>query len=148
MTDGPASPRAPTALLVVLAAVFLLVVGILTFGMGLLLLLGGAVFDAANTYGLGDFGGLVAGFALLVVAWAVVEIVASIGMFGWRRWGRVAGIVVGIVGLALTGPAMLTALGAGGDDSGPSLGFNLGLVAGYGLTLLALIAGGRHFRPR
>ncbi len=88
--------------------------------MGLPLLLGGAVFDAPHLR-LGDFGGLVAGFALLVVAWAVVEIVASIGMFGWRRWGPRRRLIVGIVGLALTGPALLTPGSRGDDGWRPSL---------------------------
>jgi hypothetical protein len=150
--SADAHPARSTSLLVVAAAIFLLVLGILTFGMGALLLLGALLAAGAGSVeGVpGDvaasLGGFVAGFALLVLAWAVLEIVASIGMLGHRRWGRLLGLAIGGLGLAFAGLSLLTAVGAGDAGDGPSIGFNLILVAGYGLTVLALATAGEHFR--
>jgi hypothetical protein len=146
-----ARPAGSTSLLIVVAAIFLLVLGILTFGMGTLLLLAALlVSGAGGAEGIaGDvaasLGGLVVIFALLVLLWAVLEMVAAIGMLGHRRWGRLIGLAIGGLGLAFGGLSLLSALGAGGAD-GPSIGFNLALVAGYGLTVLALATAGEHFR--
>jgi hypothetical protein len=141
---------------VVLSAIFLLIVGLLTLGMGLLLMLGGALFagleGAAELEGVigsdlfGAFGGIIAGVAVIVVLWALLEIFASIGMFAHRGWGRAIGLIVGILGVAFTGLSLVSAVGAAGDGAGASLGFLLVFVAGYGLTVLALVTGGAHFR--
>jgi len=149
--SADANPARSTSLLVVAAAVFLLILGILTFGMGTLLLLAALLAGAGSVEGVpGDvaasLGGFVAGFALLVIAWAVLEIVASIGMLGHRRWGRLLGLAIGGLGLAFAGLSLVTALGAGDAGGGPSVGFNAALVAGYGLTVLALATGEAHFR--
>jgi hypothetical protein len=137
---------------VVVAAVFLLVLGILTVGMGTLLLLAALLASGVGSVkGIGGdvaaaFGGLVALLAALVLLWAVLEMTAAIGMLAHRRWGRLLGLAIGGLGLAFAGLSLLTALGAGEAASGPSIGFNLILVAGYGLTVLALATAGEHFR--
>jgi hypothetical protein len=146
-TAGPS-----TSVLVVLAGIFLLIVGILTFGFGTLFgLLGGLVAAVGTSESgfevFGPIGSLVAGLAFVVVLWGLLEIVASIGMFIHRGWGRALGLIVGVAG-ALFGVLALLGSFSASDASGGGIGFSLVLLAGYGLTVLALVTGGEHFRRR
>ena len=141
-----------TSVLVVLAGLFLLIVGILTFGLGSLFgLLGGLLATAGTTESglevFGPIGGLVAGLAFLVVFWGLLEIIASIGMFIHRGWGRALGLIVGVVGVAFMALALIGTLTASESSAGGT-GFSLVLAVGYGFTVLALVTGGAHFRRR
>lgn len=150
----PAASGPRTSVLVVLGGVFLLVVGLLTFGMGGLLLLGSALFSAADgTTELGavvggDLAGAFAGMFAVVGAvtllWGVLEMVGALGMFAHRGWGRAIGIVVGVLGLLFWGLSFLAALSSATDVG--SLAFTGLLLAGYALTVVALLTGGAHFR--
>jgi hypothetical protein len=139
-------------MLVVLAGLFLMLAGILTFGFGALAgILGGALTIGASTAAgqegaglVGAFGGLVAGLAFVVVFWGLLEIVASIGMFIHRGWGRALGLIVGVVGLLFTGLGLLGALGGNANAGGVAIAAVF--VAGYALTVVALVTGGAHFR--
>jgi hypothetical protein len=140
---------------VVLAGIFLLVVGLLTLGMGGLLLLGSALVagaegsaDLETVVGgelAGAFAGMFAVIGLIALVWGLLEIVGAIGMFAHRGWGRAIGLVVGVLGLLLWGLSLLSALG-GGADAGSSIAFTGALAAGYGLTVFALVTGSAHFR--
>ncbi len=146
-TAGPT-----TSVLVVLAGIFLLIVGILTFGFGTLFgLLGGLVAAVGTSETgfevFGPIGSLVAGLAFVVVFWGLLEIVASIGMFIHRGWGRALGLIVGVAGSVFGVLALLGSFSAS-DASAGGIGFSLVLLAGYGLTVLALVTGGEHFRRR
>jgi hypothetical protein len=139
-----------TSVLVVLAGIFLLIVGILTFGLGSLFgLLGGLLATAGTSESglevFGPIGGLVAGLAFLVVFWGLLEIIASIGMFIHRGWGRALGLIVGVVGVAFMALALVGTLTASESSAGGT-GFSLVLAVGYGFTVLALVTGGEHFR--
>ena len=139
-------------MLVVVAGVFLLIVGILTFGFGTLFGLLGGLFAAVGTTEsgfeiFGPIGGLIAGLAFIVVFWGLLEIVAAIGMFVHRGWGRALGLVIGVAGVVFGVLALLGSFTAS-EASGGGIGFSLVLVAGYGLTVLALVTGGEHFRRR
>lgn len=152
----PAASAGPrTSVLVVLAGIFLLVVGLLTLGMGGLLLLGSALVAGAqgsaeleSVVG-GDlaeaFAGMFAVIGGVALLWGLFEIVGAVGMFAHRGWGRAIGLVAGVAGLLLWGLSFLSALGAGADG-GASIAFTGVLVAGYGLTVVALVSGGQHFR--
>ena len=158
----PASATAPwppvaaagptTSVLVVVAGIFLLLAGILTFLLGTIFgLLGGlmAVVGTAEE-GLGIFGplgGMVAGLSFLVVFWGLLEVVAAIGMFLHRAWGRALGLIVGVVGALFAALAVLANVTPGDAEAG-GVGFSLVLLAGYGLTVLALVTGAEHFRRR
>ncbi len=149
----PAAAAGPTtSVLVVVAGIFLLLAGILTFLLGTIFgLLGGllAVVGTAEE-GLGVFGplgGMVAGFSFLVVFWGLLEVVAAIGMFIHRGWGRALGLIVGVVGLLFAALAVLANVTTADAQAG-GVGFSLVLLAGYGLTVLALVTGAEHFRRR
>jgi hypothetical protein len=145
-----AERRQPTSRLVVLAAVFLLVAGLLLLITGALFgVLGGLIsglesVDGVGTGVLGATGSTVVVYGVAVVAWGVLEIVAATAMLGHRRWGRALGFVVGVMGLAFTGLSLVSALGSG--EALASMGVTLVFVAGYGLTVLALMMGAEHFR--
>lgn len=147
--------RRSTSLLVVLAAIFLLVAGLLSLLTGALFgVLGGLVaglesVDGAGTGLVGAAGGAVVVYGVAVMAWGILEIFAATGMLVHRAWGRVLGLAIGVIGLAFTGLSLVSALGGG--EPLASMGVNLVLVAGYGLTVLGLVTGGDHFqrgRPR
>ncbi len=147
-----ASAGPSTSALVVVAGIFLLLAGILTFGFGVLFGLLGGLIAAVGTSEegfevFGPLGGVVAGFAFLVVFWGLLEVVAAIGMFAHRGWGRALGLIVGVVGVLFTGLG-LWGVAMGTDANAGGLGVSLVLLAGYGLTVLALVTGGEHFRRR
>ena len=136
----------------VLAGIFLLVAGILTFGLGAIVGVLGGLIAVAGSSGegfelLGPLGGAVAGLAFLVVFWGLLEVVAAVGMLVHRGWGRALGLVVGVVGALFAGLAVLANVTAPSAEGG-GIGFSFLLLAGYGLTVLALVAGGEHFRRR
>lgn len=139
-----------TSILVVLAAIFLLVAGLLWLVTGALFgVVGGLVagLEGAAGAGTGLFGatgGAVVVYGVAIMAWGIVELFAAAAMLARRGWGRVLGLVVGVVGLGFTGLSLVSALGGG--EPLASMGVNLVLVAGYGLTVLALATGGQHFR--
>lgn len=147
-----ATPGPTTSVLVVVAGIFLLLAGILTFLLGTIFgLLGGlmAVVGTAEE-GLGVFGplgGMVAGLSFLVVFWGLLEVAAAIGMFIHRSWGRALGLIVGVVGALFAALAVLANVTPGDAEAG-GVGFSLVLLAGYGLTVLALVTGAEHFRRR
>lgn len=142
--------RRTTSPLVVLAAVFLLVAGLLWLVTGALFgVLGGLVagqesVDGSGTGVFGASGGAVVVYGVAVVAWGIIEILAAAAMLVRRGWSRALGLAIGVVGLAFTGLSLANALGGG--ESLASMGVNVALVAGYGLTVLALVTGGEHFR--
>jgi len=141
--------------LVIVAALFLLLVGALTALVGAGLFLGGNVLgqlDTADT-GSGVFGavgGFLAGVAVVVIVWALLEIFGAFGMLFRRGWGRAIGFIVGIIGAILTGFAFVVSLGSVGSADGGSTGAGVAVVLvvflGYVLTVFALMRGGAHFR--
>lgn len=150
-----AAPPRSTSIFVVLSAIFLILTGLLLLGMGSLLLLGSALFVGAEggaefeeLVG-GDLAGALAGIFAVVGAVAfgasLLQIVGAFGMLAHRGWGRAIGLVVGVLGLLFWGLSFVGALGAPAD-AGSSLGFTGVLVAGYGLTVVALAGGAAHFR--
>jgi len=141
--------RQSTSVLVVLAAVFLLVAGFLSLVTGALFgVFGGLVagletVDGAGTGLFGAAGGAVVVYGVAGIVWGILEIFAATGMLVHRRWGRVLGLASGVIGLVFTGLALVSALGGG--EPLASMRVNLVLVAGYGLTVLALVTGRGHF---
>jgi hypothetical protein len=157
-----AAPARSTSILVILAAAFLLISGLIVSLAGSLLLLGSAIFAGAQgvvelegVFG-GDivaaFAGMFAVVAIVVLLWGVLEVVGALGIFARRSWGRAIGLVVGVIGLGFSGLSLLGAVGAGvGAEplAGPTAGelvMPVVIVAGYGLTVFALLTGGAHFR--
>jgi len=84
--------------LVIVAALFLLVIGVLTALAGAILMIGGNMIggnvlgqvgtaDTGNGV-FGALGGFIAGVAVVVIVWALLEIFGAFGMLLRRGWGR------------------------------------------------------------
>jgi hypothetical protein len=139
--------------LVIVAALFLLVIGILTGLGGAAIFVGGSLFGELGKAGTGSgffgaVGGLISGVAVIIIIWALLEILGGFGMLFRRGWGRAIGFFVGIIGAIFTGLALLATLGSLGSVEGGATGVAVVLVVflGYALTVFALARGGGHFR--
>jgi len=134
--------------LVIVAALFLLVIGVLTALAGAILMIGGSLLGQAvntetNSGVFGAIGGFIAGVAVIVIVWALLEIFGAFGMLVRRGWGRAIGFIVGFIGAIFTGLALVASLG-GSTASGVAV--VLVVFLGYLLTVFALLRGGGHFR--
>ena len=141
--------------LVIVAALFLLVAGVLTALLGAGLFLGGSLFGQVGTTATGSgvfgvIGGFISGVAVVVIVWALLEILGAFGMLFRRGWGRAIGFFVGIIGAIFTGFGLVASLGSlGSVDAGSTAGgvaVVLVVFLGYALTVFALLRGGGHFR--
>ena len=156
----PATAEAPrsSAPSVTLAGVILLLLGLLTLLIGLVVLLAGSVihqlgpaFDQAGVGGIQDaVGSIVAVVGAVVAIFGALEVIAAIGVFGRRGWGRALGMVTAALGVIFWLVALLGALGARAmtDQAGGSLVVVLVFLVAYGFSLLALALGGHAFRRR
>ena len=141
--------------LIIVAALFLLVIGVLTALAGAILmisgsLLGQAVNTETNSGVFGAISGFIAGVAVIVIVWALLEIFGAFGMFVRRGWGRAIGFIVGFIGAIFTGLALVASLASlGGADGGSTAGGVIVILVvflGYVLTVVSLMRGGGHFR--
>jgi hypothetical protein len=131
------------------------VIGILTALGGAILLAGGSVLGQIGTAETGSgvfgaIGGFIAGVAVVVIVWALLEVFGALGMLVRRGWGRAIGFFVGIIGAVFTGFATLASLGSlgntGTDSAGAGAVVVLVVFLGYVFTVFALLRGGGHFR--
>ena len=141
--------------LIIVAALFLLVIGVLTALAGAILmisgsLLGQAVNTETNSGVFGAISGFIAGVAVIVIVWALLEIFGAFGMLVRRGWGRAIGFIVGFIGAIFTGLALVASLASlGGADGGSTAGGVIVILVvflGYVLTVVSLMRGGGHFR--
>jgi hypothetical protein len=147
---------------VIVAGLFMLAVGVLTLLPAVGFIVGGSkVSDYLNSdqfSGLGDaVGGALIAVGAVMLVWAVLEILVSLGMFLRRTWGRALGTVVGVFGGLFMTLILLGSLGAlrAADTVSSTGAVGAGFVAmvalvfaGYWFTLFACITGGTHFRRR
>ena len=141
--------------LVIVAALFLLVIGVLTALAGAILMIGGSLLGQAvntetNSGVFGAISGFIAGVAVIVIVWALLEIFGAFGMLVRRGWGRAIGVIVGFIGAIFTGLALVASLASlGGADGGSTAGGVIVILVvflGYVLTVVSLMRGGGHFR--
>jgi hypothetical protein len=146
--------------LVIVAALFLLVIGVLTALAGAILMIGGNVLGQVGTAETGSgvfgaLGGFIAGVAVVVIVWALLEIFGAFGMLLRRGWGRAIGFIVGVIGAIVAGFALVASLASLGNGSldnvdsgstGAGVAVVLVVFLGYLLTVFALMRGGGHFR--
>ena len=96
------------------------------------------------------------GGAVLVVA--LLELIAAVGIFGHRGWGRWLGVLLGIVGV-LAGMAAIIAANqaASGDvitlngstiDTRDNMSPSIGFLVFYAIIFFGLLLGGGHFRVK
>jgi hypothetical protein len=151
VAQGPGN----VSLLVIVAALFLILAGLLTALGGAAVFLGGNLVGQIDTTGTGNgffgaLGGFIAGVAVVVIVWALLEILGAFGMLFRRGWGRAIGFIVGIIGGIFSGLVFVASAGslgkADGNSAGAVVAVVLVLFLGYVLTVFALIRGGGHFR--
>ena len=118
------------------AGVLLIVFGLLLGLFGLVALAASSVVDEAdNPLGSG-FADLFATFGVILVVFALIEILGGIGAWGGRGWGRVIGLVYGVLGILI---GLGNAIGSRSTfDSGRTTGTGLVILAIYGFITLAL----------
>ena len=136
---APASRPGP----VTIAGIVLIVLG------GLVALAGLAAFAVGNIVGgmfafgtqgssvAGAIGGVVAVFAVILIAWGVLEVVTGIFTLSGQSWARITGIVLSIIGV-------LFSLGGLGSRGG-GIVFAIVVLAAYGYTIWALATNGAWF---
>ena len=118
------------------AGVLLIVFGLLLGLFGLVALAASSVVNETdNPLGSG-FAGLFATFGVILVVFALIEIVGGIGAWGGRGWGRVIGLVYGVLGILI---GLGNAIGSRSTfDSGRTTGTGLVILAIYGFITVAL----------
>ena len=66
-----------------------------------LLLMGGEMFgmEGADTEMTGVFAGIIGIFAVIALIYGVAEVVIAYGIWKMKKWARIAGIILAVIGL-------------------------------------------------
>jgi hypothetical protein len=146
-----------TSVLAIIAGIALLLYGLLTMlgGAGLLLvgsfvndLVNQANADVSLAKAIRD---AIAVVAVVILIYGLVEVLAAIGIWAHKGWGRALGIIYGVlgtlVGLAAIGGARSVTTVNGTSTSG-GIGVALFILVPYAFVLVAMIIGGGQFRRK
>lgn len=82
---------------------------------------------------------------MILLIFAIAQLVGGIGALQGKNWGRITGIVVSVIVLLFLLLGLPAALGSG-EASG--MVFSLVLIVLYGLTIWALAKAGPYFAYR
>jgi protein-S-isoprenylcysteine O-methyltransferase Ste14 len=88
--------------------------------------------------------------AVVVLIIGILQLLAAIGIWAHKGWGRWLGIIFGVLG-TLFGLAALVGVRATPGVSGSrssDLGSALFILVPYAFVLIAMVIGGAHFRTR
>ena len=83
----------------------------------------------------------------VLMVFGLVELLAAIGILAHKGWGRGIGILVALVGLLVMIGGISFAIALAPGASVPLIG-TIAVLIGYAFILVALFAGGSHFRRR
>jgi hypothetical protein len=83
----------------------------------------------------------------ILIFLGVLQLVAGVGVMAHRSWGRWLGALMALIGLVVSIFAVSIAFALAGGFTLPVI-IGVVLLVGYALILLALVAGGGHFRRR
>ena len=143
----PLPPTSPASALTKIAAALLLFMGGITTLVGVFFVLGAAILTrAANQQGVPGLGTVVGGtlavIAVVVLVIGIVEMLGGVGVWRGSGWGRVVGLIYGVLGLLL---GLAVTLDAASATSGTRDGGFGGIVflAVYGFVTLVLAMGWR-----
>jgi hypothetical protein len=144
---GP--PARPTG--VTLAAIYLIVMGVLIALVGGCAAIGGAALGqlgstTTNSGVFGAAGGILAGIGIFIVVLGILSVVAGAGALGGRGWARWTGIVISVIFAILLILGGLTSLTAQNGMTGAVGSLVVGVL--YALTAYALISAGAFFSYR
>lgn len=143
---GPPRPGAITA-----AAIVLILFGAILGLIGLLVMLGGAMFSAikdspelAGQLGAVDdsFGAFILVLGAVLAAWGALQVVSAIYVLSRRTWARIAAMILAILG-ALIGLASIIPGENGATPTG--IVISLAIVGGHVFAIWALASQGRWF---
>ncbi len=81
------------------------------------------------------------------MVFGLIELVAGAGIFAHKGWARAIGIVVALLGLLAMIAGFSFAIALAPGFSVPLIG-TIAVLIGYAFILVALFAGGSHFRRR
>ncbi len=144
---GAPAPR-PTG--VTLAAIYLIVMGVLLALAGAACgILGGAAssLGSQDTSGLaGLLGGSLLVFGLILLVLGIISIAAGAGALGGRGWARWTGVVISVILAILLILGGITSLGAQNGMTSAVTTLVVGVL--YALSAYALIAAGSWFAAR
>lgn len=143
---GPPRPGAITA-----AAILLIIFGVVLALLGLLVMLGGALFPAikdspelAGQLGAVDdsFGVFILVLGVIMAVWGGLQVVAAIFVLSRRTWARITAMILAILG-ALIGLATIIP----GENGLSPVGATISLlfVGGHAFAIWALASQGRWF---
>ena len=143
---GPPRPGAITA-----AAILLIIFGVVLALLGLLVMLGGALFPAlkdspelAGQLGAVDdsFGVFILVLGVIMAGWGGLQVVAAIFVLSRRTWARITAMILAILG-ALIGLATIIP----GENGLSPVGATISLlfVGGHSFAIWALASQGRWF---
>ena len=105
----PVAAKGPVTILARIAGLFLVLLGLLWGAIGAVLIVGGTAFhtftdqfgalnDANSVTQAGNVvGGVIAGFGIVILILAIVEVLGGIGALFGKGWGRVIGILYSLV---------------------------------------------------
>lgn len=147
--------------LVTIAAIVLLVFGLLTTLIGALGVAVGGFFEQAlrearqqgaipgleeiDLAGVGDI--IVVAFVIVLII-GILHLASAVGIFMHKQWARILGIVLAVLGTLIGVLGLVGGSSVAGGMDGSELAFPIAIAVGYGFSLFALIAGNNHFRRR
>jgi hypothetical protein len=82
-----------------------------------------------------------------LVIFGIVELLAAVGIFRHKGWGRALGILTSLLGLLVMIGGVTFSMALAPGTSVPVIG-SVAILIGYAFILVALFAGGSHFRRR
>ncbi len=145
----PGASQRPGA--VTIAAIILIVLGVLTAIVGVFALLAASLFSSGmNIPGMEQFGEGAAGaigsvlivIGAVIIVFGVLQVVSGINLFSARSWARILGIVLAVMG----GLFGLLAVIPSSSASNRAPVFGIILLVAYVFTVWALATTGRYFR--
>jgi hypothetical protein len=96
-------------------------------------------------------------FGGILVIMGIIQLIAAVGIFGHRRWGRAFAIVIGLLGILGALGVFTVSVGFEAMDVGltdaitgeeGSVAASVFVLACYGLVFLAMFVGRRHFTKK
>jgi hypothetical protein len=83
----------------------------------------------------------------ILMVFGLIELLAGIGIFAHKGWARATGIIASLLGLLAMIGGISFAIALAPGASMPLIG-TIAVLIGYAFILVALFAGGSHFRRR
>ena len=153
----PTGPRYSTSALVAVAGLLLVLFGLIDAVGGVWLLGQGSELRGFIQRSTISFFGppidretmraLISPLPAILLVFGAIEVLAGAAIFAHKGWARAIGILVSLLGLIVGVVSVSFSLALSPGASVPMVA-SIAVVLGYAFMLVALVAGGRHFRDR